>query len=153
MVSLGVGAESQNHRESNHGKTGNGDPFWGLKSVWAKWPNHGGFGGHFTGITDNFQITAVSRLGGPETAPATGQAHPHHVAARFREPKRLRSFGNYLSIESQKTKWATWVVSLWLWSLEGVSVLWVRVLWESGSANLGPRRGKDGFYGSSGLAR
>jgi hypothetical protein len=44
-------------------------------------------------------------FGAPETAPPTGQAHPH-AGAGFREPKRLRPFGknNYLSIQSQKTR-------------------------------------------------
>ena len=38
-----VAAASQNHRESNHGETRKGDPFWGLKWPWPVWPNHGGF--------------------------------------------------------------------------------------------------------------
>ena len=34
----------------------------------------------------------VSRFGAPETPSPPAQAHPHS-GARFREPKRLRSFG------------------------------------------------------------
>ena len=36
-----VGAVPQNRRELNHGETGKGDPFWGLKPVVGVWPNHG----------------------------------------------------------------------------------------------------------------
>ena len=52
-----LGAEPQNYRESNHGETGKGDPFWGLKSRLCVWANHGGFGSHFTGVRS--RITAL----------------------------------------------------------------------------------------------
>ena len=38
-----LGAEPQNHRESNHGETKTGNPFWGLNAAKLVWPNHGGF--------------------------------------------------------------------------------------------------------------
>ena len=75
-----VGAASQNRRESNHGETRNGDPFWGLKAPLSIWPNHGGFEAiswWFGTESWYFQIMALSRFGGPETASATGQAHSH----------------------------------------------------------------------------
>ena len=34
----------------------------------------------------------IPQVGGPETASANGQAHPHSQRLRFREPKRLSSF-------------------------------------------------------------
>ena len=52
----------------------------------------------------------VLELGAPETAPPPGQAHTHS-GVRFREPKRLKSFENYLSIQPQKTMRATWTRS------------------------------------------
>ena len=94
-----VGAASPNRRGSIHGETGKGDPFWGLKPQRTVWPNHGSFrtiSRGFGAKSRYFQITVVCRLGGPETAPATGQAHPHSRRMRFREPKRLRSFGKLL---------------------------------------------------------
>ena len=91
-----VGAASQNHRESNRGETGNGDPLWDRKPAWPVWPNHGGFGGHFTGVRP--RITALPIHG---TFPSSGPPNRvrywtgmhTHVTLRFREPKRLKSFG------------------------------------------------------------
>ena len=37
------GAATQNHRESNHGETGKGDPCWDWKAAVLARPNHGGF--------------------------------------------------------------------------------------------------------------
>ena len=52
----------------------------------------------------------VLDLGAPETASPPGQAHTHSQVGLI-EPKRLRSFGNYLSIQPQKTMRATWTRS------------------------------------------
>ena len=57
-----------------------------------------------------FGFMEVLELGAPETAPPPGQPHTHSGAG-FREPKRLKSFENYLSIQPQKTMRATWTRS------------------------------------------
>ena len=62
-----VGAASQIYRESNHGETEKGGPLWGLKAALLVWPNHGGFGSHFTGVRD--RITALPNHG---TFPSSG---------------------------------------------------------------------------------
>ena len=87
-----------------------GDPFWGLKPVVTVGPNHGGFEAisrQFGADSWHFQFTVVSQCGRPGTAPATGQAHTHSRQAWFRKPKRLRSLGDFLSIQPQKTMWPT----------------------------------------------
>ena len=101
-----VGAASQNRRESNRGETGNGDPLWHLNSRWpatVNWPAyHGGLGP----IRGTFKSRYVPGWEARNSARYwTGT--PTLAGARFREPKRLRSCGNYLSIQSQKTMWPT----------------------------------------------
>ena len=91
---IAVGAASQIHRDSNHGKTGNTRTVWRLEHKRAGLAKSQWFPNIITGIPN--QLTAVSNhgsfpIGGPETAPANGQAHPHS-RPRFREPKRLSSF-------------------------------------------------------------
>ena len=61
------GAEPQNHCESKHGETGNGNPFWGLKAKRRVWPFHGGFEGRFTG--NRHRSTALPNHG---TFPSSG---------------------------------------------------------------------------------
>ena len=117
-----VGAASQIHRQYNHGETGKGDPFWFLNWRVTVWPNHGGFQCHFTGVRSRIAVLpnhGTLHVGGPRNGARYWTGTPTLAAAEFREPKRLRSFGNYLSIQSQKTRSTTWLRSLWLWSLRG----------------------------------
>ena len=55
-----------------------------------------------------FGFMEVLELGAPETAPPHWTGTHTHSGAGFREPKRLKSFENYLSIQPQKTMRATW---------------------------------------------
>ena len=103
-------AASPIYRESNHGKTGKGRPVLGTA--------HGGYGlaksrwfrsntmvvwGRFTVLSNHGSFP----VWGPRNSARYWTGTPTLAASRFRKPKRLRSFGNYLSIQPQKTMWAT----------------------------------------------
>ena len=85
-----VGAASQIHRESNHGETRKGGPLWGLKARLTVWQNHCGseaVSREFGTESWWFRIMVLSRFGGPKTASATGQAHPHSWLHSLENPK------------------------------------------------------------------
>ena len=71
---------------------------WGVVS-WRFGPIHGGL--------NSWRFLGSGR---PKHRPPLHR-HTRTRAPRFREPKRLRSFGNYLSIQPQKTMRATWTRS------------------------------------------
>ena len=68
-------------------------------------PIHGGLGPIHGGL-DSWRFWSWGR---PKQRPPLDR-HTHSRLG-FREPKRLRSFGNYLSIQPQKTMRATWTRS------------------------------------------
>ena len=64
--------------------------FRGLNPAWLVWPFHGGFEAiswWFGTESWYFQIMVLSRFEGPETASATGQAHPHSQPQDSENPK------------------------------------------------------------------
>ena len=89
--------QPQNPRESNHGESGNGGPFWGLNRKSAKWPNHRGFGSHFTWIWDRITVLPIHgtfpRSGPPNRAPyRTGTPTPSPTQD-LENPKDYRLLG------------------------------------------------------------
>ncbi len=84
------GVAALKRRESNHGKTEKGRCVLGLNWRLLIWPNHGGLEAiswWFGTESWYFQIMVLSRFEGPETASATGQAHPHSQPQDSENPK------------------------------------------------------------------
>ena len=94
-----VGAATQFHHELNHGETGKTDPLWGRGTVVLERPIHGGFGGQFMEVWVRFMEVWIhggfSVWGARNSAPPWTGTHTL-AAAGFREPKRLKSFGQNL---------------------------------------------------------
>ena len=90
-----LGAASQNHRESNHGETGKGNPIRGLKAKSVKWPNHGGFGSHFRGI--RYRIVALPIRGTFRFAMNQIMAKPEK-APRFGAHTQICLFGEIIAV-------------------------------------------------------
>ena len=90
---IAVGAASQIHRDSNHGKAGKTRTVWRLEHKRAGLAESWWFPNIITGIPNQFM--AVSNhgsfpIGGPETTSANGQAHPHSQGHDLENPKDYR---------------------------------------------------------------
>ena len=106
-----VGAASPNRRESIHGETGKGDPFWGWEPGYVHLAKSRWFRSNIVVVWNRFMVLSIHGsfwVWAPRNSARYWTSTPTLAPLRFRKPKRLSPFGkNYLSIQSQKRMWAT----------------------------------------------